>query len=448
MGSDPPPPRAALVPASARLLRRNKARAILSAVLAFAGTPLLVALTHETGLGLFAAAITYLGALGLLQQSLTQTTTFLTDGRRLRIEDDALWAGDERLCGRGEIAQAFVSTRENGGAILRLQTKRGAHRSMPWTIALATEAEGTAILAALSLDASRSVASYRAGSRVMLNRRLRNLGLGLFALATTLAFVLLSLDGAVASLPAFIMGPLTLLGTMGAMLALSLALIWPSRILVGPDGVVLEWLRLRRKIPLGDIESVHRLPGALHLELRSGERIELAYPAKPTPEQLEATLKQGIISGPGELDRAGRRIEEALAAHRRGQATEPAPLLERGTRGSREWLKQLLHLSRGAQEEQASYRRQVVEPDKLWTLVENPAMTPTARVGAAVALSGTLDEAGRARLRVAAEASALPGVKGALAALSQHERADDDELAALLDAAAEDEDAVVRRKTR
>ncbi len=458
MSSEPPPPEEEIVeelapiPPGASLLRRDRVYALLGALVAFVGAPALFIATHEVGFAFLGSIAAYLGGLVLLNRSLANPAAFITDRRRLRLDDQALWAGDERLFGRGEIAQAFVSTRAGGGALLRLHTRRGWHRSMPWTLALAREEDGYAIVRALSLDASRSVASYQVGSRLMMHRRARNLGLALFAACVALAFGALSVDGAVSVLPSFIMGPSMIIGTMLSMLAFSLALLWPSRILVGPDGVVIRWLGTSRRIPLGALESVWQEPGRLRLSLRSGEIIELAYPGKaPSAEQVAAWQQQGVTSGVAELDRAGQRIDEALAAHQRGQENAPELSLERGTRGTREWLKQLSAIGQGTQAEKAGYRRQVVEPDKLWSLVENPAMKPTARVGAAVALSRTLDEAGRSRLRIAAEASALPGVKEALGALSRG-RVNEEEsaLAALLEAAAEDEERekASRRKTR
>jgi uncharacterized membrane protein (UPF0136 family) len=442
MSSEPPPPdERALVPAGAALLRRRWLLALSGALLALAGGPFLFLASHQSAPGLLAGLLAYFSGLYVANRSLANPAAFRVDPRPLRLDDQALWAGDERLVGREEVAQAFVSSNAKGGALLRLHTRRGARRSMPLTLALAREVDGEALMRALRLDASRSVASYQVGSRLMMHRRARNLGLALFAAGVLLAFGALSLDGAVSFLPAFIMGPFTIVATLLSMLGFSLALIWPSRILVGPDGVVIRWLGTSRRIPLGELESVAQEPGTLRLALRSGEVIELSYPGKaPSAEHLAAWQQQGITSGVAELGRAGARIEEALEAHRRGHAIAPELSLERGTRETREWLRQIRAVSGGAQAEKAGYRKQVVEPDKLWTLVENPSMTPTARVGAAVALAGTLDEAGRARLRIAAEASALPGVKGALGALARERAADEDELTALLEAAADDED--------
>ncbi|MFO0763179.1 MAG: hypothetical protein U0359_42470 [Byssovorax sp.] len=427
-------------PRGARLLRRSRLGAILYALLSFAGAPALFIVGFETGWGILSAFATYLGGLLLLNRALTNPGAFKLDPRALHVEGDTLLAGDERLLRRSEVAQAFVSSRKEGGALVRLKTKRGRHKHLPLTLAVPGEDDGRALLHLLSLDASRSVASYQVGSRWLMSRRRRALVLGLFAAITVLCFGALSLDGAVAAFPPYLAGPGLILGTLLSMLGLSISLVWPSRILVGPDGVVILWLGTARRIAYGDLVSVEPTPGALRLGLASGEMLELSYPGKgPSEAEIEAQVQRGLITGAAELHRAGRRIEEAWRAHREAEAQPPELLLERGGREKQEWLRQIKAIARGTRPSEAGYRAQVVEPDKLWALVENASMRPTARVGAAVALSATMDDAGKQRLRIAAEASALPGVQKALLALSRDEAAEEEALSALLDEAAEDE---------
>ena len=64
------------------------------------------------------------------------------------------------------------------------------------------------------------------------------------------------------------------------------------------------------------------------------------------------------------------------------------------------------------------YRRAVVSDEALWRVVEDASVDEETRAGAAVALRKMLDEPGRARLRVVAEATASPRLRVALEAAS------------------------------
>jgi hypothetical protein len=70
----------------------------------------------------------------------------------------------------------------------------------------------------------------------------------------------------------------------------------------------------------------------------------------------------------------------------------------------------------------ADHRNAPVPPDKLLSIAEDPRAEPLARAGAAVALSGALDDDGRARLRAAAEATVMPRVRVALEAAAREAR--------------------------
>jgi hypothetical protein len=63
----------------------------------------------------------------------------------------------------------------------------------------------------------------------------------------------------------------------------------------------------------------------------------------------------------------------------------------------------------------------------LWRIALDPAEKPDLRIGASLALRAGLDDEGKSRLRVAAEAAASPRVRVALAAVAE---GDDDEILA------------------
>jgi hypothetical protein len=69
--------------------------------------------------------------------------------------------------------------------------------------------------------------------------------------------------------------------------------------------------------------------------------------------------------------------------------------------------------------------------ERLWAIVENPALEADVRAGAAVALSASADDEGRARLRVVADATVTTRVRAALEAVAEE---DDATLAVVLDA--------------
>jgi hypothetical protein len=114
---------------------------------------------------------------------------------------------------------------------------------------------------------------------------------------------------------------------------------------------------------------------------------------------------------------------------RRGQPVEqdPSALLVPRGRSAGQWMKDLRALFCGS-----NYRAPVLPPDQLWRIAEDPAAEPAKRAGAAFVLRRTLDDEGRARLRVAAEASAAPRVRVALLAASdtRHDEALEAALAA------------------
>jgi hypothetical protein len=345
------------------------------------------------------------------------------DPRPLSITSGALFAGEERLLERGAVTQAFVTAGPRGSALVQLRG-RGWRR----IVACDTEAEGQALLHALELDASRTTAVYRLASQLMLVRARRTpvlAGAGL-AWAAAVAAMLAAGSGVVSAVGLF--------AAMAGLVALGAILLWPTGIRVGADAVVIRWMGRERRLRLDEIERVIRSPGRLQLVLRTEEVIELVYPGKvPTEEDLARWAAQGLFAGPVELARAGARIEEALAAYPREREDAPELSLERGSRRTDEWLRHLRSVGGSARAERSGYRRPALPPEKLWRVVEDPASPPGARAGAAVALSHGLDEPGKQRLRIAAEATALPGMRVLLESAAAEEAADEAALCELLD---------------
>jgi hypothetical protein len=135
-------------------------------------------------------------------------------------------------------------------------------------------------------------------------------------------------------------------------------------------------------------------------------------------------------------DAVAVRIREGLTAFRAGQgAANVAALVSRSGRTAEDWLKALRDLATGGE-----YRSAAVPSDQLWRIAEDPSSPPSARVGAAVALRSSLDEAGRSRLRAAASATVSPRVRVALDRAASAE-ADDTAMREALQQCEEEEDA-------
>lgn len=103
------------------------------------------------------------------------------------------------------------------------------------------------------------------------------------------------------------------------------------------------------------------------------------------------------------------RIREAHAAYRASPATT-ATALDRGGRTTAEWMAH----ARGLREDAATYREAKLPDEQLWSIVEDASASATERAGAALALRSDLNDTGRKRLRVAAEACAEKRLRVAL----------------------------------
>lgn len=123
----------------------------------------------------------------------------------------------------------------------------------------------------------------------------------------------------------------------------------------------------------------------------------------------------GIVIGTRHIARASlgrafvKRVEDNVAAHRSRGGTDLA-FLARAGRSSEQWLRDLAEVGNKS----VGYRVASFPEDVLWRVVENAALSPTERAGAAVLLRPTLDDTGIARLRATAEACAAPRLRVAL----------------------------------
>jgi hypothetical protein len=315
----------------------------------------------------------------------------------VRAGPDGVTVGDLFLP-RGEIRAGFVlpgSTTEAPRVILRRRLRPEVQIQV-WS----TE-EGRALLHALGLDASQTVAVFRTASLVLAKRRYG------IALGAGLALLWVLFVQTIMHLPD--MGRVVMIGAPFLIVLSAILSMMPSRFSVGADGIVLRWLWVRRFVGYDDITGVTRFDRGwgssrvlgLSLALRSGGTVELPV------------SQSGRLWGDPAVTLAlvEERIREAREAFRHGGTAADAALLRRGERDVGAWVTALRSIGAGAN---ADLRTAPLPRESLFRIVEDPAAHAADRAAAAVALGSDLDDESKARLRSAAEATAAPRLRIAI----------------------------------
>lgn len=199
---------------------------------------------------------------------------------------------------------------------------------------------------------------------------------------------------------------------------LTFSFFFGLRVTVGADGVLVAWPLLRRARfvahrEIARVEAPDR--DTVVLVLHGGRRYTIH--TRPHPRQ-QGTEQAALLE----------RLTDAWEAYRAGVSPDALGLLARAGRDALDWVRQLRALGDGRG---GGYRGIGLTPDHLFRIAEDPSAPRETRVGAALALRGALDDEGRARLRIAAEASAAPQVRVALAAAV--EEPDDEAVAARIE---------------
>ena len=252
------------------------------------------------------------------------------------------------------------------------------------------EGEGNALLRALALDPAHAVATFTARSGMI--------------------------DNGVAQIALFVMlfgGWRLIPHTHGALRYALIAAtvlafvngIWPTKIRVGADGVLVKTLRKKTFYAYADVESVDASGKGVVLVMRSGARV----PIPTVPIGSAASLTRDTLL---------KRLTDGLAAAR-GGAGDLGRVLAREGRTAHDWLVALRALGAG---QSSGYREASVDEEKLWAVVEDASAKPEARASAAAALR-VKGEAPVARLRATAEATASPKLRVALEAAASDDDA-------------------------
>jgi hypothetical protein len=298
--------------------------------------------------------------------------------------DSAGVAVDGRFIPRSKLRAGFVKPGAHAPRVLLRRTL-----GLPIELQAGTTDEARALLRALGLDVSQTVADFRIPSRILAKRRYGGIvaaGLAMFAMGLS------SMLAAPLGVAMFMAGALTF-GVLAAV---------PSRLRVGADGIEIRWLHTRRFLAYEQISGVVRYEKGwgnsrvigLRILLRSGE--EVMVPVERTNWDSD------------QVPLIEERIREGKEAVRAGDVAVDAAMLQRGDRSVRDWVAALRAIGSGAN---VTLRTAPVPRDRLMRIVEDSSQPAPARAAAAVALGSELDEEGRARLRLVAEATVAPKLR-------------------------------------
>ena len=404
--------------AHAAVIRRNRFL-VPAALVSAALIPVVVAVSAITLLSPLLLLIPLLlaASLGGGVFAITENPWTTDVEGEIEAREEGVFAGGRLLMARDQIRAGFVVPDSPRTPRVRLQRKLG----LPVEIRVSDEAEGRALLRALGLDATQRSATFSTPSRALTDQTLSIfLGLGFAGLYMALGVFGHTLTGRGTHLQIPI-----LIAYLGFMF------LTRTQVTVGADGVLRSWLGKKEFWSYGDIASVTRFLDAsmwrkhkwqgVELELRSGERV-----------RLPITSKNGLKQG--QIDLVIERIREAMESHRQGEPAADTALLARHARPVADWIQSLRAIGSGAH---VDHRTAPVGPERLFRIVEDPSLPPSARAGAAVALGASLDEGGKARLKGVAEAIAAPKLRIAIEAAAVGDDAALTEALAALESEAE-----------
>jgi hypothetical protein len=343
----------------------------------------------------------------------------------LRATANGIYLRGKRIVARREIGAAYVWPGTDGAAYVRIE-RRGLLRG-PIDLKVRNVDEGRALLRAIGMDATQASSAFTAAATSMsqYRQRLYTSWAGIACVfGAPVAMAALGVHGAPLGLTIVLAGL--------AYAAVALYAVKSASVVVGADGVLIRWLWQKHFVPIQDIVRAEVVPYehitlamwglVVRVHRRSGEPLDI-------PIQRARGATRGLGADIARLNRnraeaIAERINEAVLGKGRGTSSALAvtdlDALARGGRAVDEWVAAL----RGLRAKIATFRDQATGGvDALWSVLEDAEAAAEQRAAAAVALSPHLDEGGRARLRIAAQATVAPKLRIALEAAAE----DDDE---------------------
>jgi len=329
-----------------------------------------------------------LGGLGLVWPRLPQARREEVD---LAVDASWITVGTARFA-RAKIRRALVMP-AGSGAVVELHG-RGSLRPLV-TIAFAEAEAAARFVSEIGHDAARRVAPFVALSPFAGRRGYRPL----------LASALVASHAAGIALAVALSSYVPIGVAMVAILAACLTSL-PSRIEIGVDGLAWIWLGRRRFIPWTKVRSARRveLPGhrtidALEVDVEGEGPIRFAMArdavGTDTPERILERIQQARRA------RAENDTGSAVAALGVVEGADPTAHIAR--------VKKLV-----ARPDE--YRASPLRSDQVEGVLADPEAPPATRVLAAVAAVAASAAEGKARVRIAAEATADRDLRAALEA--------------------------------
>lgn len=334
-------------------------------------------------------------------------------GCRVRVAIQGVLVNDELLIPRADIERAAVQE-EHGSSRVVLDTRSGAVE-----LRVPTKEDAEAIRVALGVDAARPASSVRiAEDAGPVTRTFRVASPVPWGLAGGVSFVGLIL----ATIGVFLLwphwrpwdfhsGPAPVspyyFWIVLSIVTMVLSMI-KATVTVRSDAVVRRWLGFERVVPLGEIVAAQLDDGAVRVHRRSKRPWWIWGVAVPG-KTVRDPARSGLMTPAEQL--AGR-IEEARLARERSADSAVGLHLARNSRGLEDWIRALRAVTA-----EGDFRAGAVPRDRLWSVVEDAAASPRTRVAAAVALSASLPEDEKQRLRVAADATDEPRFRVAIDAV-------------------------------
>lgn len=401
----------------ASIVRRQWWPITLAAMVFFAATSFAIFSQSVPG-----AVVAALSLVAWLRASSLRPPLAGAPNLKLEVDEIGVSSNGMPIVAREEIASGALWPQTTHGTLVSLD-RRGFLRP-PVEVRVQSLDDGRALLRTLALDASHARAHVHVKSLV------RAKGWLFWPIVLSPAFLLVSMLFVIATMH----GSQGWMGWLALLLVLSftvslpfipVALLWPTSVTIGSDALLVRFALYRKMIRFADLVRYESTDRGVRFVMRSGGTYELV-----TDRGGFGWVKndQGWEERPAtapKRDLILERLSEAMAV--RAGTIEPT-LLDRGERTLSEWIRDLRALTRKIE----AFRQVAIPHEQLWRALEDGKAEPSVRAAAAVALSPSLDESGRARLRIAAKAVVSPKLRLAIE-LSANDEQDDERLADALE---------------